>query len=130
MTSWAEPFIGKPYADGGRGPDAFDCWGLVREVLARTTGVHLPYYEYGTNRHSRNTLIDSLRPGFSKIDGPEEFALVLAHTGNRRPHIGICIDAHTMLHAARGIGACLARLESPQWRNAISGFYLPTHRPA
>jgi cell wall-associated NlpC family hydrolase len=27
--------IGKPYAPGGNGPEAFDCWGLVVEVRRR-----------------------------------------------------------------------------------------------
>jgi cell wall-associated NlpC family hydrolase len=27
--------IGRPFRAGARGPDAFDCWGLVRELRAR-----------------------------------------------------------------------------------------------
>jgi hypothetical protein len=35
--------IGKPWRLGARGPDAYDCWGLVREVLQRMRpGLPLP----------------------------------------------------------------------------------------
>jgi len=32
MSAALQPFIGKAYARGGRGPEAFDCWGLVLAV--------------------------------------------------------------------------------------------------
>lgn len=35
--------LGLPFADGGRGPDSYDCWGIVREVYRRY-GVTLPDY--------------------------------------------------------------------------------------
>ena len=35
--------IGKPWRLGARGPDAYDCWGLVREVMQRMRpGLPLP----------------------------------------------------------------------------------------
>ena len=43
MDWWAR-YIGLPFQDGGRGPHAFDCWGLVRDVYARELAVALPSY--------------------------------------------------------------------------------------
>lgn len=40
MTAFAA-FMGKPYAPRARGPDAFDCWGLVL-ALRRELGLCVP----------------------------------------------------------------------------------------
>ena len=34
MTALINAYIGKPYKYGARGPDAFDCWGLVLALRA------------------------------------------------------------------------------------------------
>ena len=39
---WAEDLIGCPWVAGGRGPDAFDCWGLVRWCWGRHFGIEVP----------------------------------------------------------------------------------------
>ena len=36
--------VGKPYKIGGRGPNAFDCWGLVRYVYKELLNIELPVY--------------------------------------------------------------------------------------
>jgi cell wall-associated NlpC family hydrolase len=43
VPAWsaAHELIGAPYAYGARGPDAFDCWGLVLE-MRRRLGLPLP----------------------------------------------------------------------------------------
>ncbi|MDP2322578.1 MAG: NlpC/P60 family protein [Gammaproteobacteria bacterium] len=130
--SWAERYIGLPYVEDGRGPDGFDCWGLTRKVLAEVFHVELPAYENSGNREERLALISAVDAagGYTRVDEPREGAIVLAQTGNRRSHVGLCIDGERMLHAQPGVGACIARLDSPQWRNAIRGFYLPPRRPA
>lgn len=129
MSRW-DGYVGLPYQDGARGPDAFDCWGLVRWVLAREFGVELPEYNYGMDRASRWDAIVEAESGFRQVEGPEPGAVVLMQNGNRRPHVGLCIDREHMLHAARGIGSCIVRLDGPATQNGITGFYLPNHRPA
>ena len=37
--SWINHYMSCPYQPYGRGPSAFDCWGLVRDVLQRQFGV-------------------------------------------------------------------------------------------
>ena len=33
--------VGKPFKWGGRGPESFDCWGLVRFAFERATGIQV-----------------------------------------------------------------------------------------
>lgn len=125
---WSEPYIGLPYLDHGRDRAGADCWGLVRLVMAEVFHVELPAYENSGTRDDRWRLIEDHRQQFNRVAEPCEGAIALARTGNRRPHIGICLDPFRMLHAMRGVGACIVSLNSPQWRNAISGYYVPHRR--
>lgn len=41
---WSIQYVGKAWLAGGRGPDAFDCWGLIWEVYRTRYGIELPQY--------------------------------------------------------------------------------------
>ena len=41
-THWAYGYIGKPWVLGTSGPDSYDCWGLVRAVLAEHFAINVP----------------------------------------------------------------------------------------
>lgn len=119
-------YIGLPYQDGARGPEAFDCWGLVRHVLAREFHVKLPAYEYGATASERQAVITALRPQYREVP-PMPGAIALCSVAGR-PHVGVCIDADHVLHAREGTGSVLERRDSRLLRNAIRGFYLPYPR--
>lgn len=44
MAHWATQYIGKKWVPCGRGPDEFDCWGLVWWVNRMHLGIELPEY--------------------------------------------------------------------------------------
>lgn len=49
---WAFPLIGKPYQLGAQGPDAFDCWGLVRWAFVNHLGVpDMPAIDVGSTQN-------------------------------------------------------------------------------
>jgi hypothetical protein len=51
MTHWVEQYLTLEYEDGARGPERYDCWGLVRHVLhAHLGGRLMPSWG-----HVRNT---------------------------------------------------------------------------
>lgn len=41
-SHWALAYIGKPWQSGAQGPDAYDCWSLVRAVQKNVFGNDLP----------------------------------------------------------------------------------------
>lgn len=47
MQHWAFDLIGKPYLPGAEGPDAFNCWGLVRFAFLTQRGLVMPYIHIG-----------------------------------------------------------------------------------
>jgi NlpC/P60 family len=113
--------VGKQFADGGRGPDVYDCWGVLQEVLRRMG-------QYPTDYPSRPDLLlrivsdeweqirpDKLLPG----DG------ILLQSINHRYqwHIGVAVDSWNMLHAREGVGVCVERIQSPAHQRRLLGFY-------
>lgn len=52
MSHWVEQYLECQYEDGARGPERYDCWGLVRHVLhAHLGGRLMPSWG-----HVRNTM--------------------------------------------------------------------------
>jgi cell wall-associated NlpC family hydrolase len=47
--TWATKYIGLPFAEGGRGPDRYDCWGIVAAILRNECGIEVePFAEIET----------------------------------------------------------------------------------
>lgn len=40
---WSQNYIGKPWKAGAKGPDCFDCWGLLWHVYKYQKGIELPF---------------------------------------------------------------------------------------
>ena len=106
--------VGKPYRLGASGPDAFDCYGLAREIL-RLSRIELPPVErvsdyIGTMRDHAE------RQNWTQVDAPEEFDLVLmANVLRRDRHIGVYVRPSTagvVIHAYETMGVCLHDLQS------------------
>ena len=83
--------IGKPWRRDARGPDAFDCWGLTREILHRMRpGALLPDWAFETMTRERQREIMAGAPMVygERIDAIEDGALVLIP---RLAHIAIVV---------------------------------------
>lgn len=141
---WAARLIGKPYRRGAAGPDAFDCWGLVRNVFALQHRVALPAVNIGATpcgdaaageETAAAVLLQAARAsGFAPVAGPlQADDVLLMRNAEAGRHIGVLI-AHRgtvkLLHACSGHGVRLqpladVRLEGfhsfEPWRHAAGG---------
>lgn len=105
---WASEYIGIPYVLGARGPDAFDCLGLVLHVQAHHYGRNIDLQVDGYNdariaRHLLRTHPERLnwRETASPVDG----GIVLMSTSGVPYHIGVTIEANNtigVLHCVEG----------------------------
>lgn len=124
----ATDLLGKPFRDGGRGPDAFDCWGLCVEVFRRE-GVTLRDYRlycYDTEGFFQN-FHDEL-PRWDRHEWPNiPVPAVVAIRFNTYVvnHVGVYIGDGKFLHTREKTGVLIERIESPAWRRRIEGFYTP-----
>ena len=100
--------IGKPYRLGGRGPDAYDCWGLVREVLRRMLpGQALP--DWASDQMSKDRQ-RQLMAGHVPLycDRTTELAHGVLLLSLRAGHIAIVVDRWAVSAVRRGFGRVIA----------------------
>ena len=99
--------VGKPYGAGGRGPDFYDCYGLVIEA-ARRSGKPLRDVVYSDHALE---LSDKYAPTLNveKISGPEKRAVIeMEYKGEI--HIGFCLDEKTFIHTTSIQGVRISRI--------------------
>jgi hypothetical protein len=102
--------IGKPWRLGGRGPDAFDCWGVVREVLQRMLpGLPLPDWasDTMTRERQREIMAGAFPVHCTRTDELVDGVLLLSR---RAGHIAIVVDRWA-LSARRFTGVVAVRAD-------------------
>jgi len=114
MTAWekvAYDLVGKPFLWGARGPDAYDCWGLVAEALNR---VDLPVppdlmLPDDTVEHTTRTLEQQIAsPAWVLQTKPEPGDVAALSTNKRIHHVGV-LTPWGVLHTAARCGAVISR---------------------
>jgi cell wall-associated NlpC family hydrolase len=118
--------IGKPFIDGGRGPEGYDCWGLCLEVFKRH-GIELPDYKiYCYDSAGFFTLFQGALPQWARCDPPEIPSVVTVRLNFPVVnHVGVYIGEGKFLHTRDKTGVVIERLDAPQWRYRTEGFYIP-----
>ena len=107
---WATAYIGRPWRVGAAGPDAFDCWGLVRAVYRERTGTELP--PAGFTSEDLLTVMRDFRDHPERrrwrlVDAPAELDALLMAQARQPVHVGLWMDAGggRVLHATHQ-GVC------------------------
>lgn len=113
--SYARAQVGKPFAPGALGPDAFDCWGLVRDGKAALFGDTLPVLSFDP-RNIRSVIrtveTEVAKNIWQEMSGPEHGAVVTMSHSVRGHHVGLWleIDGGGLLHALDGVGVRFQRM--------------------
>lgn len=121
--------IGKPFRDGARGPDAFDCWGLLQVVLRRMG--HSP-----TDFPSDPSLLfQAITDEWQAVEHasqvqPGDGILLRSPDPAYQWHVGVVISPGHFLHTVRDVNACIGRYDLQPWRRRIAGFYRYRGLPA
>lgn len=117
-------YLGKPYQFGARGPDAYDCWGLVRAVY-RGVGIDLPEFESVEEAAERQAQVDLAAPSFEALDKPSPLCIVAFRIHPRFvTHVGVVTeDRARFCHITKGANVAIERLDSPLWGKRIAGYY-------
>lgn len=141
MKHWVFNYVGKPFEDGGRGPDSYDCWGLVVSVYGRVYGIDLPTYgEVSANdllAAARCMSMDSVCSPWRAVTEPEEpdVALLAGYAPDgkrlrRLPvHVGVVVSTNQLLHVESGINTVLVPLTHLSVRHRVLGYYRHESRP-
>ena len=104
-------FIGLPYREGARGPDAFDCYGLVAAVLKAARGVQLPdWYAAGSGPQAASRAISAALAGETaggrsiRVESPVDYDIAIVGSTLRPHHVGVMFSGG-VLHAAKAFGS-------------------------
>jgi cell wall-associated NlpC family hydrolase len=112
-------YIGLQWSAGARGPDAFDCWGLLRHVQAQHFGKIVPdVTEFGAVvRDMYDERMNSRE--WEIADQPFHGAGVLMRGGDD-PHVGVFLDLEGggVLHSMERVGV----IWSPRATLRLLGF--------
>jgi hypothetical protein len=94
-VEWVNKYLSCAYEDGARGPDRFDCWGLVRTVRHIELGKRL-LAEYGTLRHTdprEFTKAYEAESSVMELCEPEPGAIASVLIGRICTHVAVVIDS-------------------------------------
>lgn len=119
-------YIGKPFKDLARGPDKYDCWGLVKHFYKYELGIELPeYYISAYDTVSVQKTMSQDKKFWKKVNGPKLGTLVaIALTGSSLVnHVGVCIDSYRFIHALNKTGVIATRLDDIKFSSRIMGLY-------
>lgn len=128
VPAWVAPWVGRPFADRGRGPE-FDCWGLVTAVVLERWGVELPShagaYVTGADRADLARVVAGVRGEWAEIPAAQAVAgdVVLLRLGGQECHVGLVVASGWMLHTLTGRDSCVESLSDRAWRNRVAAFF-------
>lgn len=106
--------LGKPWKPNARGPEAFDCWGLVWWVYREVAGIELPKFvgidAKDTYRVAKQMHESSVMPPWYQVEHPQHLDVVGMSSNRIIHHVGLYLQADRGLifHVAAG-GSVIAQ---------------------
>lgn len=116
-SAWLNDYIGLPYVPGARGPDAFDCYGLVKLIYDEQYGEILPdWLGDHLDLKQRSKALDDIVCGgtWTDTEDPADGDIVICYRTRAAYHIGL-FYAGGVIHSLEGVGVIyepLARFEA------------------
>lgn len=102
-------YVGIPYKEGARGPDAYDCYGLVMSVF-EDAGIRLPCWYQGSpgilsaSKAIDGAVLQAMSEGKAVRCEPKEMAIVVVRSRDRAHHVGVCLSGG-ILHSSSPFGS-------------------------
>lgn len=117
--------IGVPFAYGGRGPDTYDCYGLLIE-LHRRQGMDIPDYRSSSDvRVISDSMRESIHNGVwrqKKMTEVDVGDVLLLRVKGLPCHVGMVVGKDRFIHTWEGVGGVLTERTS-LWKSRIIGIY-------
>ncbi len=101
---------GRPYRSGAKGPDSFDCSGLVHYAY-KQVGVVLPVSTEGLVKAGVEVPQGAVLPG----------DLVLFRLKGEY-HVGIMVNRREFIHASKSRGVAIDNWDSAYWKRSLLAF--------
>ena len=128
IPAWCADISGKPFELGANGPDAFDCWGVVRWGMWHGYGVGLPSLDGLRDAETG----DQLEAGIEACDGAwcavdaadvREGDVLQFKGRGLGMHVGLVVSDGWMIHSMRGRGGAMDRYRRHPWTGLLVAAY-------
>jgi cell wall-associated NlpC family hydrolase len=110
IVRYAVTLLGKPYKNGAKGPDAFDCSGFIYYVYGRF-GMAVPVSTEGLDNIGYEI-------GRSDVASGDLVVFLIKH----ERHVGIMINRLEFIHASKSRGVTVDSVETAYWKRNFSHF--------
>ena len=115
--------LSKPFVEGGRGPDTYDCVGLAAE-LQRRLGRKLPTFLSCEAELHRQLALGGVLDPCQRLERAAPGCIAFVRMSLGAHHIGTMIDPFRMLHTtAQTRRPVIEPVLGPLWSGRILGFY-------
>jgi cell wall-associated NlpC family hydrolase len=116
LAAWAAFLCGRPFAKHGRGPAAFDCWGVVcwsQHLLGRAVRSYAECYRdvSARARGDLDALIAAERATWLEKPAGGVGDVVLCESAGLNCHVAVLCGEGRALHALKGAGVVAQPLE-------------------
>lgn len=106
--AFCSSLIGKPWVAGGRGPEVFDCWGLLVFAYRELLGIELPAFtciDVQNKLQVSRTIADGFYE-WNSTPSPHHLCAVGISANKRLHHLGLWLDVEGggVLHAVEHTG--------------------------
>lgn len=101
--------LGKPYERGGRGPDVYDCYGLVKELFERA-GNGVPDFDAPGSLEEIESLISDKSRKWRRVPIGTVGALLTFRVEGYGAHVGFMLPRDRFIHAWEHTGVTTERL--------------------
>ena len=104
--SLVNEYIGRPYVLNGRGPDAFDCYGLVIDFFNRVAGINIPDWSVKDAQLETavKTITKALNESYDRdlvtpVTTPQDMDIAILKRHRLAHHVGVYVNGG-ILHAS------------------------------
>jgi len=115
--------LGKQFAYHGRGPDFYDCLGLVIEIHKRN-GIIIPDIQSSDNLTIIHTAIENHKDCYEFATGPGFLVVGLFQLVPKYvTHMGTFLDDYgNFIHISEGTNVTIENVNNVQWCRRIRGY--------
>ena len=115
--------IGGSFERGARGPDVWDCYGLVREMNARA-GIEIPDFLDPGSLEKIEHLIERNSKSWTKVPFGTVGSTVTMRLHGIGSHVVYMIKPDKFIHAIEGSGVVVERISLPPYKDSKMGAYV------
>lgn len=127
----ATEYIGKKWVSGAKGPEEFDCWGMVQHWFKENLGQDLPDFPATAEdvlAVARTFRDEQKAPQWKELSGGVKNCIVAMGKNSKITHAGVYLGDNLILHCSRDAGRCViqpTRKILSQWKTVK--YYVPNN---